>query len=122
MSTIIEIYPKVRKPKWLTVGSVVEVLGEGSGIPHIVTAIDDNGFRAAVQRIGGGYDWWESWKKLEQFSFTRERINYAIERLEAELEFLKAADKIGRFRKGLASEPLNALKESIDKLKKVGLR
>lgn len=68
MTTVIEIYPKKRKPRWLEVGAVCEVNGEGTGDLHEVVEVDVSGCRAAVRRFQnqGGMEWWESYGKLYQ--------------------------------------------------------
>jgi hypothetical protein len=66
-TTVIEIYPACPKPKWLKVGAVVEVLGEGRGCPFVITAVEGN--RAAViakeyYTKGHPGGCWESFTKI----------------------------------------------------------
>lgn len=67
MTTAIFIYPNIPRPKWLRIGTTVEVLGEGSGVRFRVVAIEKN--RAAVvpaaeYRRGHPGGCWESFGKI----------------------------------------------------------
>lgn len=67
--TVIEIYPKLPKPRWLKVGVMVECLGEGLGNTFEVVEIDTKLSRAAIRHSYG--DCWESWGKLSFASAAR---------------------------------------------------
>lgn len=67
MPTTIEIYPPQRRPSWVRVGALCEVNGEGGGVLHRIVEVDTKGYRAGVERVGGGgFSWWESYYNLNR--------------------------------------------------------
>lgn len=121
MSTVIEIYPRTARPKWLKMGALVEVLGEGGGVVHRITEIDDRGSKAAVCAVQSRmkYSWWESWTKLSPYNFNPERVSYAIDQLEASLRLIKAAQEVGAFKNGDPSRIIQSIDESAGRLRKI---
>jgi len=75
MPTVIEIYPRFKKPKWLKVGRKVECLGEGKGNVLIVEEIDEAGCRAGLS-----HGCWESFTKLYRPGREKEDLKHLDKR------------------------------------------
>ena len=72
MTTVIEIYPKVRKPRGLKKGCYVECLGEGMDVFR-VDKLDPAGYRAALLNKDGYFHGWESYSKIKVVAKPKKR-------------------------------------------------
>ncbi len=64
--TVINIYPKVKRPVWLKVGALCECYGEGMGVTFSVYDIDERTCSSMLLTKDGSLHGRESWRKLYQ--------------------------------------------------------